>query len=89
MWICDNFFFDPVATLLAGIYQSIGRNPLGEIIYFRICVAFFFRKEISSVGNDQAEVTCTGSIYSRIVDLIKDAMADRKPDVTGRIQGCP
>ena len=52
-------------------------------------VAFFFRKEIAAVGDDEPDVPGAGRIQARVINLVEDAMAERKSYLARRAQGGP
>ena len=47
---------------------------------------FLFGKEFTTVGDDQAKVAGAGLIDSRIIDLVQDAVTERKPNLAVEVQ---
>lgn len=46
-------------------------------------------EEAVSIGDDQAKVSEAGLIDAGVVNLVEDAVAERKPDAAGGAERCP
>jgi hypothetical protein len=77
----QNLFLDTIAALLACARQSVSRHSICETMDLAVGVSFLFGEKISSVRDDQPEVSCAGLINARIIDLIENPVTDSKPDL--------
>jgi len=84
--IGEHQFFDLVALLIAYACNDEGRYALGDRSNGAVCIALLFREEAVPIGDDETQIPRTRLIDPRIVDLIEDAVTQREPDPTLRLQ---
>jgi len=60
--------------------QAESGNPVFDTFDNRLAVALDLGEESSPVGDDKPEVSDASLVDTWIVDLIDDAVTDRKPD---------
>ena len=79
-------FFDLIALLIAYACDNEGRYALGDRSNGAGCITLLFREEAVPVGDDETQIARTRLINPRIVDLVEDAVTQREPDPTLRLQ---
>src|SRR5260370_32973163 len=85
--IGQHFFFDPVASRHAHVGQFVDRHSW---FYGKVpegTMAFLFREELTTVGDNQTEVAGASLVHAGKVDFIKDAMTQREPNPAVEVQG--
>ena len=80
---------DAITASQAIARDAITRHALSERGYPRTRVSLLLREEILAVGNDEAQVARVGLIQSRKINFVDDAVREREPDATLRVDRSP
>ena len=72
---------DPVASAVACVGEFKCRNPGLDRAVFKTAMTFLLGEEIAAVGHDETHVASASLIDAGKVDLVKDAVAYREPNL--------
>ena len=89
MGIGDYFLDQPVASLSIAVCQPVIQSAAFRVFDFVVKVAFFLMAERLTVGDQELQVTRVRAIDGRIVDLIDNSVAQRKPSMAASMIGGP
>src|SRR5262245_42193935 len=76
----EDLFFNSIAPLNTGVRQLIKRNARLARTMFERAVTLFFRKEATTIGDDESLITRASLVHSWKVNLIQNPMAQCEPD---------
>jgi hypothetical protein len=51
-------------------------------------MALFFGEKRLSISNHKTQISSTGLIYTRVIDFVKNAVAECEPHPAERAEGC-
>src|SRR5437868_11074937 len=77
--IGEDLFFNTVTAIQRSVHQFVGGNARLNGQVFETAVPLFLREKTAAVGDDQAQITGAGLVYSWIINLIQNAMTDGEP----------
>src|SRR5581483_5853048 len=79
MWIGDNFFDDPVATIGSDANDSIAQRVRGQALVGVVQMSFV-TEEGFPVRDEILQVAYLRTINGRVVDLVQDTFGYSEPD---------
>src|SRR5215831_8509336 len=88
MRICEDMFYDPIATIRFRISDAIEQAITLRIIDRMSQVSFFLMAKRFSIADEKLKITRVRLIDARIVNLIHDAVTQREPNTAAGMIGC-
>ena len=87
MRVSQNVFDQPVASVAFRVCQFVKQSPALGHLDFVMKVTFFFVAKGFAIRDKKLEVSGVGCVYGGTVNLVDDAVANRKPKPAARMVG--
>jgi hypothetical protein len=88
MWIGEDMFYDPIATVRLRIREAVKEAIALRVIDRVSQVAFFLVAKRFSIADEKLKVARVRLIDVGIVNLVYDAVTKREPNTATGMLGC-